>query len=99
MEQNKPFFKQVQDVMKVIVILNSTLRNNIIEILKLKDETPNNIALELRADSSTVAINLRALKEFGIVSCDKPGKGKYYSLNKERYRELEKAVEYFNKVI
>lgn len=85
--------------MDVLIMINGTTRQNIIAVLKERDENPFNIAMEMKTEPSHVAAQLSILRDYGLVSRKQKGIHKIYTLNRSRLEQIEKAIEDFNKQV
>lgn len=68
--------------------LSDDNRRQIMLLLKNKDMIPTQIADELSLTLPAVSTNLRILKESNLITENKQGKNRYYSLNRKTTSEL-----------
>jgi DNA-binding transcriptional ArsR family regulator len=68
--------------------LSDDNRRQIMLLLKNKDMIPTQIAEELSFTLPAVSTNLRILKESDLITENKQGKNRYYSLNRKTTSEL-----------
>jgi len=73
--------------------LSDDNRRQILLLLKNKDMIPTQIAEQLKFTLPAVSTNLRILKESDLITEEKKGKNRYYSLNRKTTTEL---VQFFD---
>lgn len=73
--------------------LNSKDRLLIINYLRNKSKTVNNIQKELKLEQTRVSHNLRRLRRCGFVEVKQKGKYRFYSLNKQTINPLMDIID------
>ena len=73
--------------------LSTKLKIDIVDQLKEKSFTVNELSKQLKQERSKVSHALLSLKECGFVNAKKDGKKRIYSLNKETILPLLKLIE------
>ncbi|MBU2634526.1 MAG: metalloregulator ArsR/SmtB family transcription factor [Nanoarchaeota archaeon] len=73
--------------------ISHKLRLKIVELLREKPLTVNEIAKKLNEEQSKISHNLKKLSDCHFVEFKKDGKNRIYSLNKETIVPLIKLVE------
>jgi len=73
--------------------LSDDSRRQILLLLKNKDMTPSQIAEHFEFSMPAVSTHLRVLKEADLISEQKQGKNKFYSINQKQALELMKFFE------
>ncbi len=87
-------FVQIKKAAMVLRSINHGLRQSIVKLLeKNKKMVVTDIYVKLRIDQSVASQHLAILRKAGIVNTERQGKFIYYSLNKERLKQVEQFVE------
>ena len=73
--------------------LSTKLRWKILEVLRKKPRSVNEISKEVKEDQSKVSHNLKKLKDCHFIKVKKKGKERVYSLNEETIAPLLKLVD------
>lgn len=73
--------------------LSDDSRRQILLLLKNKDMTPSQIAEHFEFSMPAVSTHLRVLKEADLISEQKHGKNKFYSINQKQALDLMKFFE------
>lgn len=73
--------------------LSDDSRRQILLLLKNKDMTPSQIAEHFEFSMPAVSTHLRVLKEADLISEQKHGKNKFYSINQKEALDLMKFFE------
>jgi ArsR family transcriptional regulator, arsenate/arsenite/antimonite-responsive transcriptional repressor len=73
--------------------LSDDSRRQILLLLKSKKMTPSQIAEHFEFSMPAVSTHLRVLKEADLISEQKQGKNKFYSINQKQTLELMKFFE------
>ena len=74
--------------------VNHKLRQRIIGLLEENNEmTVTDIYIKLRLEQSVASQHLAILRRAGVVSTERQGKYIYYSLDKERLKQINRLVE------
>lgn len=73
--------------------LSDDSRRQILLLLKNKEMTPSQIAEHFEFSMPAVSTHLRVLKEADLISEQKQGKNKFYSINQKQALELMKFFE------
>jgi DNA-binding transcriptional ArsR family regulator len=73
--------------------LSDDSRRQILLLLKNKDMTPSQIAEHFEFSMPAVSTHLRVLKDADLISEQKQGKNKFYSINQKQALELMKFFE------
>ena len=74
-------------------VLSTKLRWRILELLKEKERTVNEISKEVKEDQSKVSHNLKKLRDCHFINVEKKGKERVYSLNKDTIVPLLNLVD------
>lgn len=73
--------------------LSDDSRRQILLLLKNKEMTPSQIAEHFEFSMPAVSTHLRVLKDADLISEQKQGKNKFYSINQKQALELMKFFE------
>lgn len=73
--------------------LSDDSRRQILLLLKNKDMTPSQIAEHFEFSMPAVSTHLRVLKEADLITEQRQGKNKFYSINQKQALELMKFFE------
>lgn len=73
--------------------LSDDSRRQILLLLKSKEMTPSQIAEHFEFSMPAVSTHLRVLKEADLITEQKQGKNKFYSINQKQALELMKFFE------
>ena len=83
-----------KDLYKAYKIFFGTLvsesRIRIINLLRKRKKSVSEIMSELKMDQTSVSHNLARLKQCGFVNVEIKGKFRYYSLNKETIKPMQR---------
>ena len=86
-----------RDLRKAIFVLravNHKLRQRIIDLLENSDTmTVTDIYIKLGLQQSIVSQHLRILRNSGVLKTESQGKYRYYSIDRDRLNDVQKAVE------
>lgn len=91
--------EHTKKVLNLLVVLNGTIRQNIIEQLKKGDNNATAIGKILKCDASHISYNLTMLSKYGIVHSQWKNFCKCYRLDQDRVKQLQEAVEQFNQLL
>src|SRR5680860_682542 len=94
---NKDILLNYAELRKAVLVLravNHKLRQRIISLLEENSEmTVTDIYIKLRLEQSVASQHLAILRRAGVVSTERQGKYIYYSLDKERLKQINRLVE------
>ncbi len=84
------------DLRKAVLVLravNHQLRQRIIDLLEESEGiTVTDIYIKLRLEQSVASQHLAILRRAGVVKTERNGKFIYYSLDKDRLKQIDKLV-------
>ena len=86
-------YVKLRKAVSVLHAVNHKLRQRVIDMLQEYEHmTVTDIYIKLRLDQSVASFHLGLLRRAGVVSTERQGKFIYYSLVRDRLREINKAV-------
>jgi len=87
-------YAELRKAVLVLRAVNHKLRQRIIGLLEENNEmTVTDIYIKLRLEQSVASQHLAILRRAGVVSTERQGKYIYYSLDKERLKQINRLVE------
>lgn len=87
-------YAELRKAVLVLRAVNHKLRQRIISLLEENNEmTVTDIYIKLRLEQSVASQHLAILRRAGVVSTERQGKYIYYSLDKERLKQINRLVE------
>ncbi|WP_236973948.1 ArsR/SmtB family transcription factor [Membranihabitans maritimus] len=87
-------YSELRKAVLVLRAVNHKLRQRIINLLEENGEmTVTDIYIKLRLEQSVASQHLAILRRAGVVSTERQGKYIYYSLDKERLKQINRLVE------
>ena len=87
-------YAELRKAVLVLRAVNHKLRQRIISLLEENTEmTVTDIYIKLRLEQSVASQHLAILRRAGVVSTERQGKYIYYSLDKERLKQINRLVE------
>ncbi|GAA5220203.1 ArsR/SmtB family transcription factor [Membranihabitans marinus] len=87
-------YAELRKAVLVLRAVNHKLRQRIINLLEENSEmTVTDIYIKLRLEQSVASQHLAILRRAGVVSTERQGKYIYYSLDKERLKQINRLVE------
>ena len=87
-------YAELRKAVLVLRAVNHKLRQRIIGLLEENNEmTVTDIYIKLRLEQSVASQHLAILRRAGVVSTERQGKDIYYSLDKERLKQINRLVE------
>lgn len=87
-------YAELRKAVLVLRAVNHKLRQRIINLLEENNEmTVTDIYIKLRLEQSVASQHLAILRRAGVVSTERQGKYIYYSLDKERLKQINRLVE------
>lgn len=87
-------YGQLREAVLVLRAVNHKLRQSIIELLETNEKmTVTDIYVKLRLEQSVASQHLAILRKAGVAATTRDGKYIYYSLDKERLKEIGSLVE------
>jgi len=87
-------YAELRKAVLVLRAVNHKLRQRIINLLEENTEmTVTDIYIKLRLEQSVASQHLAILRRAGVVSTERQGKYIYYSLDKERLKQINRLVE------
>lgn len=93
----KPIKLDYAELRKAVLVLravNHKLRQSVIDLLEENERmTVTDIYIKLRLEQSVASQHLAILRRAGVVTTDRQGKFIYYSLDKDRLKQISKLVE------
>lgn len=85
---------KLQNAALVIRAINHPLRKKIIELINGRDKiTVTQIYVELRTEQSVASQHLAILREAKWLNTRRDGKFIYYSINEERFNQINEVLE------
>jgi DNA-binding transcriptional ArsR family regulator len=86
-------FYNIKKAARVLRALNHQLRQQIIRTIHENKRIPvTQIYVQLRLEQSVVSQHLAILRSAGIVSVERSGKSRYYSINYSRIADINEFV-------
>ena len=87
-------YAELRKAVLVLRAVNHKLRQRIINLLEENNEmTVTDIYIKLRLEQSVASQHLAILRRAGVASTERQGKYIYYSLDKERLKQINRLVE------
>jgi len=87
-------YAELRKAVLVLRAVNHKLRQRIINLLEENTAmTVTDIYIKLRLEQSVASQHLAILRRAGVVSTERQGKYIYYSLDKERLKQINRLVE------
>ncbi len=87
-------YAELRKAVLVLRAVNHKLRQRIISLLEENNEmTVTDIYIKLRLEQSVASQHLAILRRAGVVSTERQGKYIYYSLDKDRLKQINRLVE------
>lgn len=87
-------YAELRKAVLVLRAVNHKLRQRIINLLEENTEmTVTDIYIKLRLEQSVASQHLAILRRAGVVSTERQGKYIYYSLDKDRLKQINRLVE------
>ncbi len=96
-KSKKPIKLDYAELRKAVLVLravNHKLRQSVIDLLEENEKmTVTDIYIKLRLEQSVASQHLAILRRAGVVTTERQGKFIYYSLDKDRLKQISKLVE------
>ncbi len=87
-------YAELRKAVLVLRAVNHKLRQSVIDLLEENDRmTVTDIYIKLRLEQSVASQHLAILRRAGVVVTDRQGKFIYYSLDKDRLKQISGLVE------
>ena len=86
-----------KNLAKVFKVLGDENRLLILELLKGEERCACSLLETLNITQSTLSHHMKQLNDVGLIKTRKDGKWSYYSINREKWRELAEVIESFLK--
>ncbi len=87
-------YAELRKAVLVLRAVNHKLRQSVIDLLEENERmTVTDIYIKLRLEQSVASQHLAILRRAGVVTTDRQGKFIYYSLDKDRLKQISKLVE------
>jgi len=87
-------YGELRKAVLVLRAVNHNLRQDIIDLLEENERmTVTDIYIKLRLEQSVASQHLAILRRAGVVVTDRQGKFIYYSLDKDRLKQISRLVE------
>ncbi len=87
-------YSELRKAVLVLRAVNHKLRQSVIDLLEENERmTVTDIYIKLRLEQSVASQHLAILRRAGVVTTDRQGKFIYYSLDKDRLKQISKLVE------
>ena len=87
-------YTELRKAVLVLRAVNHKLRQDVIDLLEENEKmTVTDIYIKLRLEQSVASQHLAILRRAGVVTTDRQGKFIYYSLDKDRLKQISRLVE------